>query len=334
MSSFRERQAVLLATSLFLVFVACAEVLPASYSPEPALYTVDVATFDWTDAERDRAVPVKIYFPKEASVPLPIVIMSHGLGGSRDGYEYLGRCWAGHGYLSVHVQHLGSDSAVWQDTWRPRKAMSEAAANPKNATDRAYDVQFVIDQLARLNEGDSVFKDRLDVSRIGVAGHSFGAHTALAVAGQGALLLSRLGVQLTDPRVRAVIPMSAPAPSAKRSLDTLYQSITIPCFHMTGTEDSSLIVDTAPEQRRIPYDHIHAANQYLLTFQGGDHMVFSGRPRHFGGGSQDAQFQKLICLGSTAFWDAYLRGDAAAEAWLKSGGFEAALGDLGVLEQK
>ena len=306
----------------------------ASYNPEPARYSVDVATFDWTDAERDRAVPVKIYFPKDAPEPLPIVIMSHGLGGSRDGYEYLGRCWAGRGYVSVHVQHLGSDSAVWQDTWRPRKAMSEAAANPKNATDRAYDVRFVIDQLARMNEEDPILNGRLNVGRVGVAGHSFGAHTALAVAGQGAALLSRLGVQMADPRVLAIIPMSAPAPQAKRSLDTIYESITIPCFHMTGTEDKSLIVDTSPEQRRIPYDHIHAANQYLLTFQGGDNMVFSGRPRHSGGGSQDTQFQQLICLGSTAFWDTYLKGDSNAELWLKAGGFEAALGDLGAFEQK
>ena len=75
---------------------------------------VEVARFEWTDAARHRSVPVKIYYPKSAG-RCPVIIMSHGLGGTRDGYEYLGRHWASHGYVSVHPQHVGSDDAVWKD---------------------------------------------------------------------------------------------------------------------------------------------------------------------------------------------------------------------------
>jgi hypothetical protein len=76
------------------------------------------------------------------------------------------------------------------------------------------------------------------------------------------------------------------------------------------------------------------SDQYLLTFTGGDHMVFSGRARLAPGGENDALFQRYILLSSTAFWDAYLRNDATAKAWLVDGSFAAVLGKLGVWEQR
>src|SRR4051812_27891204 len=75
---------------------------------------VEIWRAEWRDVKRDRAVPVKIYYPKEIAAPCPVVVFSHGLGGSREGYEYLGNYWASRGYVSVHLQHIGSDSAVWQ----------------------------------------------------------------------------------------------------------------------------------------------------------------------------------------------------------------------------
>jgi hypothetical protein len=39
-------------------------------------------------------------------------------------------------------------------------------------------------------------------------------------------------------------------------------------------------------------------------------------------------------MSSTAFWDAYLKGDAKAKAWLSQGGFESELGDAGTVEKK
>src|SRR5215510_6060681 len=76
--------------------------------------TVEILRTNWHDARRDRDVPAKIYSPNTGDGPFPVIIFSHGLGGSREGYEYLGRHWASHGYVSVHLQHIGSDNAVWQ----------------------------------------------------------------------------------------------------------------------------------------------------------------------------------------------------------------------------
>lgn len=298
-----------------------------------ASHEVEVVRHDWTDLKRDRKVPVKIYFPRSGDGPFPVVIFSHGLGGSREGYEYLGRHWASHGYVSVHLQHLGSDDAVWRDAAGYKMgAMRKATLDPRNAINRPLDVSFAIDQLEKLNKEQSPLQRRLDLDRIGVAGHSFGAFTTLAVAGQVFAPGVRRGTTVADPRVKAAIPMSAPVPTNKRRLDDVYANIKIPCLHMTGTKDSSPIGDTTPEERRLPFDHTNGSDQFLITFADGDHMIFSGRGRLLAN-DKDQQFQKLICASSTAFWDAYLRGDTQAKTWLVND-FTTELGADGKFEVK
>ena len=64
----------------------------------PAVHAEDVAPqppfsvqdLDWTDTQRDRPVPVRLYLPERGG-PVPLMLFSHGLGGSRLGYSYLGR---------------------------------------------------------------------------------------------------------------------------------------------------------------------------------------------------------------------------------------------------
>ena len=72
--------------------------------------------FDWVDAKRQRAVPVRLHWPAEAGSPaasVPLVVFSHGIGGSRVGYSYLGRHLASLGWACLHVQHVGSDRSLW-----------------------------------------------------------------------------------------------------------------------------------------------------------------------------------------------------------------------------
>jgi predicted dienelactone hydrolase len=302
---------------------------PQTYKKElgPSLVVADL--FNWQDAARNRPVPVKIYSPATGKGPFPVIVFSHGLGGSREGYEYLGRQWASWGYVAVHVEHLGSDTAAFKKGGRILKEMREAVADPANALARPLDVRFVLDQLEKVNRGGSPLAHRLDLERIGMAGHSFGAWTTLAVAGQA---VGRLGAS-ADPRIKAAIAMSAPAPRQRESLDRVYAGIHIPILHMTGTRDDSPLGETRADERRIPFDHIHGADQYLVTFQGGDHMVFSGHLAE-ARREKDPLFHDLILQGTTAFWDAYLKGDAAAKAWLAHGGYAAVLGEDGKLEEK
>ncbi|HZV36788.1 MAG TPA: hypothetical protein VFB72_19580 [Verrucomicrobiae bacterium] len=302
---------------------------------QPASNEVSILRLEWVDSKRNRKVPVKIYFPKKSDKPLPVIIFSHGLGGTREGYEYLGKYWAGHGYVSVHLQHIGSDDAVWREapSGEFMPAMRRAASNPDNFVNRPLDVSFAIDQLAKLNEEDASLKHRLDLDRIGLAGHSFGAYTTLAAAGE--VFVTSYGTEFSarEPRIKAAIAMSAPAQKNK-DYDLVFSKIKIPIFHMTGTLDDSPIGDTKAADRRIPFDHINGADQYLLIFNGGDHMVFSGRPRDWGNGEKDAEFQKDVCICSTAFWDAYLKNETDAKAWLTDGGAQKVLKEDGTFTEK
>ena len=305
------------------------------YKKSAGPHSVEVVRYDWFDQKRERKVPVKIYYPKTGEGPFPVIVFSHGLGGSREGYEYLGRHWASHGYISVHLQHLGSDNAVWQNgpLGDAMQEMRKSAASLANATNRPLDVSFAIDQLEKLDREGPLFQHRLDLDRLGVAGHSFGAFTTLASAGETFAAPGGHAVSFADPRVKAAIPMSSPVPVAKGRLDQAFGSIRIPCLHMTGTKDSSPIGQTSAEDRRLPFDHSHGSDQFLITFKDGDHMVFSGRGRLRGGGN-DELFQTFIRMSSTAFWDTYLKDDAKAKSWLVGGSFKKALGDEGTFEMK
>lgn len=289
---------------------------------------------EWLDAKRSRPVPVKIYYPQAGAGPFPVIIFSHGLGGTREGYEYLGRYWAARGYVSVHLQHLGSDAAVWQDApvTNLMSNMRKAAANLDNVTSRPLDVSFAIDQLEKLNREKSPVQRRLDLARVGVAGHSFGAFTTLAVAGQVFVMPGDREISYGDPRVRAAVAMSAPVPARRDTLDRAFGKIKIPVLHMTGTKDYSPIGETKPEERRVPFDHIHGADQYLLTLAEGDHMIFGGVSRTLPP-EKEKQFKELICESSTAFWAAHLKGDVKGRAWLTND-FKTALATNGTFEIK
>jgi len=286
-------------------------------------YRVEVIREVWLDEARRREVPVKIYYPVDIKGPAPLVIFSHGLGGSREGYEYLGRFWAENGLISVHLQHVGSDEAVWKGKKEPLAEMRRAAANPANASDRAKDVSFALDTLEKINIQPGPLKGLINLQKIGLAGHSFGAHTTLLIAGQRMILPGGRELSFADKRVRAAIPMSAPVPLNKRNLDRVYGSISIPCFHMTGTLDDSPIGETRAEERRLPFDYIQKADQYLVIFKEGDHMIFSGRPRMVTFSVRDEKdkaFQEMIKELSLVFWKAYLEEDKKARGWLREGG--------------
>lgn len=303
----------------------------APYS-EPGKYEVQTRLMDLKDAARDRVVPVKLYFPKSLDAAAPIILFSHGLGGSREGGAYLGEHFASHGYVTLHMQHPGSDTSVWRGQAQPMDRAKDAA-NWNNSVLRAQDVKFVIDELTRLNKADDFpLKGRLDLERIGMSGHSFGAVTTLTVSGR-----TFIGVHdsFTEPRIKAALALS-PSPGAnRRDLDKQFGAIKIPVFHMTGTKDTSPITpDVKAEDRRIPYDHISKADQYLLILDGGDHAVFGGRQRLLAAGNKDRIHHELIRSGALAFFDACLKGDDKARKFLQDGGYAAAVGKEGAYERK
>lgn len=283
---------------------------------------VKVMDADWNDSARQRVIPVKLYLPEPPrNTPSPILIFSHGLGGSRDAAEYLGRYLAQKGYICVHLQHPGSDTEVARNALRSGvgkvRSTLGTAATGENLVLRVDDVKFAIDELQRRNKSDAELKNKLDLSKVAVAGHSFGAGTALAICGQNYGRLAQ-GGSMMDPRVKAGIYLSAPVNLRGRSLEQVYGQVRVPGLLMTGTEDSSPIGETPASERRKPYDGIAAPHQYLVIFKGGDHSIFGGRsfrPVK----PDDESFHNSINKVCGEFLDAYLLNDKTAQSWLDDG---------------
>lgn len=273
---------------------------------------------DWIDAKRNRTVPVKIYLPKSDGKPSPVVIFSHGLGGTRDAAQYLGQRWSSAGYLCIFVQHPGSDDSVWQGTRGQGEqaflASMRGAANGEQLLARVYDIKFVLDELERRNNQRGVLQGKCNLDEIAITGHSFGAGTSMAIAGESYAPAGRT-ISMADPRVKAAIYLSAPPDLHGRTPQEVFGGIKIPGLLMTGTEDTTPIRETKPEERRLPFDGMTAKHQYLVIFNGGDHMIFNGATRR-APRKGDAQMISEIERLTTAFLDAYLRGDKQEQAWL------------------
>lgn len=338
-----------------LATLVCGAALADPYKPDPGPYAVETYTQAWQDTARDREVPVRVFYPVDARGPRPVVVVSHGLGGTRDALSYLGRHWASYGYVCIHMQHHGSDDAIWRDVpARERMRAMRAATNDLQAAqDRAADVPFVLDTLEAAQEAEDTPRyGQLDLEHIAIAGHSYGAWTCMALAGQGNGLNGEPSFR--DERIDVAIPLSSPAPRSERNYRRAYAGIDIPVFHVTGTLDNSPVNDTTAEERRVPYDHSPGrdeggAAQYLVTFDGGDHMVLGGPPmdgardrrmmqrmreRDGVDTSKDPVIHSLIMQATTAFLDGWLLGEDEALAWLDEGELEESVGDDGVVESK
>ncbi len=121
------------------------------------MLSIDTYTEEWHDTARDRTVPVRIFLPDAArhSDPCPVVLLSHGLGGSREGFGYLGEDWAKHGYIAIVMQHIGSDISIHLNRGKSRETTVQRmqnAVNAQTAQDRYDDVVFVLDELERRND--------------------------------------------------------------------------------------------------------------------------------------------------------------------------------------
>ncbi|MCG6533352.1 MAG: acetylhydrolase [Syntrophales bacterium LBB04] len=284
------------------------------------------------DEARHRPIPVKIYHP-QGNGPCPVIIFSHGLGGSKDSYEYLGRRWASRGFISIHPQHQGSDQEIWKDKANPIIELNRAVKDPTNLINRPLDVKFIINQLIALNQ-KSPLKGQVDQTKIGVGGHSFGAYTTLALVGQILPKLNGQDFSFLDPRIKAAVVMSPPTGSTKAHPKKSYGSIHLPILHLTGTKDNSPIdPKTLAQDRRLPYDNIQGPDQFLVILEGADHMVFAGQRLHKTVDT-DPLHHNLILQLSSAFWEAYLNNDPTAKAWLIDGGLQKSVNQNGRVEIK
>ena len=279
---------------------------------EPAPF--EALEFDWQDAARSRAVPVRLYWPQALSLQarVPLVVFSHGIGGSRRGYSYLGQHWAANGLASLHLQHVGSDRNLWFGNPLGMIGRLQDAAQDCEAIARALDLRFALDQM--LGAG-SAFASRIDGERIVAAGHSYGANTALLAAGARVEREGR-AIDLHEPRLRGAILLSAPPFYGEADTARVLAPVTLPTLHITATGDVIRIPGyySGAQDRVSVFDAIGGAAKALAVFDGGSHSMFTDRA-----GTGGSELNPQVKAATKDFSLAFLRhvfgqGDAAALA--------------------
>ncbi len=269
---------------------------------------------EWRDAARGRTVPVLIRAPLHTD-PAPLVLLSHGLGGSRNGLAYLGEALARSGYVAIHLQHPGSDTAIWQGAADPRGAMAAAALNVGAALARLQDIGFALDRVTGQDTGlETGIGLRIDPGRIAIAGHSYGAWTVSHMLGER-LPLGGLGLGLPDRRLRAGIALS-PIPPFGVAPEQAYRDMSAPILHVTGTQDRGMGVADW-RARTVGYRNA-AAPGFLAVFEGASHAAFAGE-EIAGGYWNDPTYHARTAEVSRLFLDAVLRGSTGARAALLGG---------------
>jgi dienelactone hydrolase len=238
---------------------------------------VDFVEADWLDEARSRPVPVRLYLPESRAARVPLLVFSHGLGGSRRGYSYIGTHLARHGWASLHVQHVGSDRRLWTGSAWSLPSRLQGAAQEAEAIDRVSDLRFALDRLLAVPQSTD-WAVGVDPSRIVAAGHSYGANTALLMAGAQVERGDRL-LDLRDPRVAAAILLSAPPFHGEKDMAPILQPITVPTLHITATDDDIRVPGYASSVRdRVAvFEATGSQAKVLAVFRGGSHSMFTDR---------------------------------------------------------
>lgn len=294
--------------------------LVAGWAPWASAHAGPIDTV-WVDAERGRELPLRIRRPV-GDGPWPLVVHSHGLGGSRDGGDVWGEAWSAAGIVVLHVQHPGSDIDV------ARRGLSalRAAGSLEQLRARVADLRFVLTEAARRARAGDAALAGVQPDAVGVAGHSFGGHTAMALAGRR----YPLSPAFDDPRPKAFLVLSPSPAEGMPTPQAAFGAIDRPCLLVTGSDDGDPFGRyERGEPRAAVYDALPPGRRALLWLEGADHMTLAGNGQSpiRGAGpfrrrpaavEREAVHHQLVARLGALWWRAHLAGDAAAAQGLRS----------------
>lgn len=295
-------------------------------SPAHEPHAVKMVRGSLTDSIRGgRVIPLKMYYPvAEGLKNLPLIVWSHGLGGSIDGAAFLSRFFTSQGYVVLHVQHQGTDSALWEGKPGHPWDIIKAQIIPRSATlARFIDIPFVLDNLPEFLANHPEIAPHVDIKNVGMSGHSFGAMTSQVMLGQQFPNEEGILQDYSDPRFKCGLFYS-PVPAFHLTgamPQDIYSGIDRPAFHMTGTDDSSPVEGFDYTKRLTIYEYSEKAEKALLILKDGDHMIYNGSRGKLGQNPNREKHETIIKIAALAWWDAQLKGDKAARVWLTAGGF-------------
>ncbi|MBX9769972.1 MAG: acetylxylan esterase [Candidatus Obscuribacterales bacterium] len=292
------------------------------------------------DAQRGKEIQARIYYPEDSGSH-PAIVFSHGAGASRNEYLALTHTWASHGFVVIQPTH--GDSILLQEDLGHKANLptiiATARKDYKGWIDRCRDLSFVIDSLETLNNEHPLLKGKIDQSRIGIAGHSYGAYTAMLLAGAQLEYIDDYPFdKLHDKRIKSALVLSPPGTGQQGLTKDSFKSLTLPTMFMTGSRDKGLS-GQPPEWRIEPFNFCPPGDKYLVFIEGANHFTFAagratlvtnqpGPSATILGGTQyparlTSKFDQRAILGhiklaSTCFWNAYLKEDPASRAYLAS----------------
>ncbi len=315
---------------------------------------ITVATVTLKDKPRGKTIEALVRYPNSAG-PFPLIVFSHGSMSNKETFGPASEHWASHGYIVIHPNHAdarsrteaGSSDAGNRDrtkSFNTRNRRGEglviggfggAGANT-GRIERIKDITSVLDSLDQIETQVPALKGKLNRNAIAVAGHSFGAYVAQCHGGVRTLVDGKL-VDLSDPRVKCVVPISAQGESQSYGLTAeSWSEARTPAMHITGTRDRS-----APDRpggqmgdvstKVVPFERSPAGGKYLLIIEGATHISFGGRLSNLRGGVDAATLTKSVSL---AFLDANLKQDEKARAWLDGQASTNWLGTQAKLQRK
>jgi predicted dienelactone hydrolase len=352
-----------LAPALLFLVLACvpANLAVHATATGPGGYKVDagprkVASQDLVlrDEKRQRDLEVTVRYPAVAQgAPgrFPLVVFSHGAGGSRDAFPDLTTHWASHGYIVVlptHADSIQFRRRSGEDLSALRRDLDSLRRDVK-PLDRLADVVFLLDSIGtmegrvpglRVKDGAG----RVDRERIGMAGHSAGALTTQMAAGvkvrgvsPGALFEAR---SVGDPRIDAAILISGQGTTNRMFTDQSWNELSKPLMVLTGSKDYAAIGSETPASRREPFEKAKPGDKYLVFIEGATHSSYQGKgpalrlDREQPSETELSMITSVTAAATLAFLDIYLKDDKRARAYLGSEALVAFSGRKATLQRK
>jgi predicted dienelactone hydrolase len=279
------RAVLTLLTILFVTFVACRRFRAQDDGAAPRLSEIKIA---------GRAVAMWKPAGAAPSDGYPVILFSHGFTGCGTQSVFLTRGLAQAGYLVLAPDHHdatcgpGNDGKMFDklSTTRSERPFQKPEAwSDATYRDRADDVEAVLDAILKEKSFQGV---PLDSGRIGLAGHSLGGYTVLALAGAWP--------SWKDRRIKAVLALSPYC--TPFILKGTLAHLDVPIMYQGGTLDLGITPDVrraggAYEQTSIP--------KYFVELRGAGHFAWTGL---------NPLFHETINDYSIAFFDRYLKANA------------------------